>query len=282
MTVLRHSVTVLAVGPEPARELASLLWETAESTRARGGTVLMPDGQPVPGLRLVKGRHLKSGARYETDGPDDAERMTLGIREWRRTGAVEVEQLVTAPDLNGRLTLRLASPDRPGLLEARGRMWGPDGSGALRRGSAKARADLVAWWSAAALPPGAPPAARAPATARVKHLLGEGRLYLRPRRAEDGRWRVEVAASVRGRWLLRPVAAVVLLLAGGPVRRGFRDAVERAAEGWNEAVGRLLELGPDGIREELARQAAEGRPAKESKESEDSEDSKESRDASKD
>jgi len=44
------------------------------------------------------------------------------------------------------------------------------------------------------------------------------------------------------------------------LRRGFRDAVERAAEGWNEAVGRLLELGPDGIREELARQAAQGSP----------------------
>ncbi|WP_143052002.1 hypothetical protein [Streptomyces sp. 2131.1] len=106
---------------------------------------------------------------------------------------------MTAPDLNGRLPLRLASPDRPGLLEARGRMWGPDGSGALRRGSAKARADLVAWWS--------------------------------------------------------------------------------AAEGWNEAAGRLLELGPDGIREELARQAAEGRPGEESEESRTS---RESRDASKD
>ena len=76
--------------------------------------------------------------------------------------------------------------------------------------------------------------------------------------AESTRARGETV--LRGRWLLRPVAAVVLLLAGGPLRRGFRDAVERAAEGWNEAVGRLLELGPDGIREELARQAAQGRP----------------------
>ncbi|NEC04389.1 hypothetical protein G3I26_03850, partial [Streptomyces sp. SID7909] len=62
-------------------------------------------------------------------------------------------------------------------------------------------------------------------------------------------------ATVRGRWLLRPVAAVALLLAGGPLRRGFRDAVEQAAEGWNEAVARLLELGPDGVREELGRTA---------------------------
>ncbi|MET7340251.1 hypothetical protein ACIOEZ_02910 [Streptomyces sp. NPDC087866] len=264
MTVLRHSVTVLAVGPELAGELASLLWDVAGSSQVRGRTVLMPDGQPADGLRLVKGRHLTPGARYEIGRPDDAERMTLGVREWRRTGAVEVEQQVSAPDLNGRLTLRLTSPDRPRLFDARGRMWGPDGSGALQRGSGRARVDLAAWWDAAALPPGAPPAARAPARARVKHLLGEARLYLRPRRAEDGRWLVEVAASVRGRWLLRPVAAVVLLLAGGPLRRGFRDAVERAARGWDEAVAELLALGPEGIREELARQMARGQPEEDS------------------
>ncbi|PZT76236.1 MULTISPECIES: hypothetical protein [unclassified Streptomyces] len=260
MAVLRHSVTVLAVGPELVDALASLLCDVAESTRARGTTVLMPDGQPVPDLRLVKGRHLRAGARYEIGGPGDAERMALRVREWRRTAAVEVEQAIGAPDLNARLTLRLAAPDRPRLFEARGRMWGPEGSGALRRGSGRARIELGAWWSAAALPPGAPPAARAPATARLRHPLGEARLHLRPRDAGDGRWLVEAAASVRGRWLLRPVAAVALLLAGGQVRRGFRDAVEQAAEHWNAAVAGLLEQGVDGVREELARQLAEGRP----------------------
>ncbi|THA69250.1 hypothetical protein E6P78_12565 [Streptomyces sp. A0958] len=260
MTVLRHSVSVLALEPELVAELASLLCGLAESTRARGERVLMPDGQPVEGLRLVRGRHLGAGARYEIEGSEDSERMAVRVREWRRTGACEVELLLGAPDLNGRLSLRLAAPDRPRLFEARGRMWGPDGSGALHRGAGKARVDLTAWWAAALLPPGAPPAARAPATARVRHLLGEARLYLRPRRAEDGRWLVEAAVSLRGRWLLRPVAAVALLLAGGPLRRGFRDGVERAAEGWDEAVGELLALGPDGIREELTRQAAEGRP----------------------
>ncbi|WLQ35840.1 hypothetical protein P8A18_21495 [Streptomyces castrisilvae] len=260
MTVLRHSVDVLALEPEPAAELASLLCDLAESTRASGGSVLLPGGQPVADLRLVKGRHLRPGARYEVALPEDAERMALRVREWRRTSAAEVELLFGAPDMSGRLSLRLAAPDRPRLFEAQGRMWGPDGSGSLHRGSGKARVDLTAWWAAALLPPGAPPSARAPATARVKHLLGEARLYLRPRRAADGRWLVEAAVSLRGRWLLRPVAAVALLLAGGPLRRGFRDGVERAAEGWNEAVGELLALGPDGIREELARQAAEGRP----------------------
>ncbi|MFF5333263.1 hypothetical protein [Streptomyces sp. NPDC013181] len=262
MAVLRHSVTVLAVGPELVDELAALLCDVAESTRARGESVLMPDGQPVADLRLVKGRHLRPGARYEIGGPGDAERMALRVREWRRTSAVEVEQVMSAPDLDARLTLRLARPDRPRLFEARGRVRGPEGSGMLQRGSGRARIDLGAWWSAASLPPGAPPAARAPATARLRHPLGEARLFLRPRRAEDGRWRVEAAAAVRGRWLLRPVAAVALLLAGGPLRRGFRDAVEQAAEHWNEAVAGLLERGADGVREELARQLAQGRPAK--------------------
>ncbi|MFC8533636.1 hypothetical protein ACFUJY_06740 [Streptomyces sp. NPDC057249] len=261
MTTLRHSVTVLAVERGLVAELAPLLWDLAESTRADGATVRTPDGQPVEDLRLMKGRHLRPGALYELGRPDDDERMAIRVREWRRTSAIELEQLLSAPDLNARVTLRLTAPDRPRLVEGRGRMWGPDGSGVLRRGAGRARADLAAWWDAAALPPGAPPAARAPVTVRLKHLLGEARLRLRPRRAEDGRWRVEAVASVRGRWLLRPVAAVVLLLAGGPLRRGFRDAVEQAAEGWDQAVARLLELGPEGVREELARRATEGRPA---------------------
>lgn len=254
MTTLRHSVTVLAVERGLVAELAPAFWDMAESTRTEGAAVLAPDGQPVPDLRLLRGRHLRAGALYEIGRADDGERMAVRIREWRRASAVELEQRLRAPDLNARVTLRLTAPDRPRLIEGRGRMWGPDGSGVLRRGSGRARADLAAWWDAAALPPGAPPAARAPVTVRLRHLLGEARLQLRPRRAEDGRWLVEAVATVRGRWLLRPVAAVGLLLAGGPLRRGFRDAVERAAEGWDEAVGRLLELGPEDIREELTRQ----------------------------
>ncbi|TRV75015.1 hypothetical protein FKN01_22805 [Streptomyces sp. 130] len=252
MTTLRHSVTVLAVERALLAELAPLVLDLAESTRADGATVRTPDGRPVEDLRLVRGRHLRTGALYEIGRADDDERMAVRVREWRRSTAIEVEQLLTAPDLSARVTLRLAAPDRPRLIDARGRMRGPDGSGVLRRGSGRARADLAAWWDAAALPPGAPPAARAPVTVRLKHPLGEARLRLRPRRAQDGRWLVEAAATVRGRWLLRPVAAVVLLLAGGPLRRGFRDAVERAAAGWDGAVARLLELGPDGVREKLA------------------------------
>ncbi|MFB8035676.1 hypothetical protein ACFC5Z_22570 [Streptomyces sp. NPDC056004] len=58
--------------------------------------------------------------------------------------------------------------------------------------------------------------------------------------------------SVHGRLLLRPVAAFALLLAGVPLRRGFRSSVERAAGQWNEALGQILAKGPDELRAELA------------------------------
>lgn len=230
----------------------------AESTRARGRDVLLGDGTPVADVQLVRGRHLRPGARYVLTEADATEQMTLVVREWRRGSAIAVEQLLSSEELRARLTLRLRSPEQPRSVEAGARMTGSADSGVLQRGSGKARIDLAAWWSAVALPPGAPPVARAPATAEVKHLLAKGRLYLRPRQADDGRWLVEVTVTVRGRWLLRPVAAVALLVAGRPLRREFRSGVERAAEGWNAAVRELLALGPDELRAELARHAAEG------------------------
>ncbi|WNI22898.1 hypothetical protein [Streptomyces sp. ITFR-16] len=259
MAVLRHSVSVLALDQERVREAVAALCDLAESSRAHGEVILTGDGQTVADIRLAGGRHLRPGARYELMEPGATDRVTLRLREWRRSTAIAVEQLMSAPEMSARLAVRLASPDRPRLLEAEGRFRGAEGSGRMRRGSGKARLDLAAWWAAAGLPPGAPPVARAPATVRVRHLLGEARLYLRPRRDGDGRWLVEAAVTLRGRWLLRPVAAVALLPAGGMLRRGFRSGVERAAEGWNEAVAELLALSPKELRAELTRQATEGR-----------------------
>ncbi|MEU3144667.1 hypothetical protein [Streptomyces sp. NPDC006999] len=260
MTVLRHSVSVLALEPDRLQELTGLIFDLAESTRAQGEEILLEDGQPVEDVRLVEGRHLRPGARYELSEAGATDQVALLVREWQRRSAIAVEQLLVSDDATVRMTLRLRTPDRPRLLEVEGRVRGPEGSGALRRGSGKARLDLVAWWAATGLAPGAPPAVRAPATARLKHRLGKARLCLRPRRADGGRWQVDVALTVRGRWLLRPVAAVALMVAGRPVRRGFRSAVEQAADAWNRSIGELLALTPDGLRAELKRQATERTP----------------------
>ncbi|MGW2085562.1 hypothetical protein [Streptomyces sp. NPDC001880] len=252
MARLSHTVTVVAADRELLHTYVTLLWDLAESTRVRGREIVLPDGRAVPGLALVKGRHLRPGARYEASGPGTAELEATVIREWRRGSAIAVEQLMGSPELSARMAVRLRSPDRPATLEIEGRVRGPEGSGSLHRASGRASLDLTAWWAAAALAPGAPPVARAPAEARLKHRLGIARLYLRPRRAEQGLWHVDVTLSVHGRLLLRPVAAFALLLARVPLRRGFRSSVEQAARQWNEALGQILAKGPEELRAELA------------------------------
>ncbi|WP_329264099.1 hypothetical protein OG223_49790 [Streptomyces sp. NBC_01478] len=260
MTVLRHSVSVLALEPDRLQELTELIFDFAESTRARGEEIVLEDGRPVVDVRLVKGRHLRPGARYELLEAGATDQVTVLVREWQRRGAIAVEQLLVSDEVTVRMSLRLRTPDRPRLLEVEGRVRGPEGSGALRRGSGMARLDLAAWWAAIDLAPGALPTARAPATAWLKHRLGKAHLHLRPRRADGGRWQVDVAVTVRGRWLLRPVAAVALMVAGRPVRRGFRSEVEQAADAWDRSIGELLALTPDDLRAELARQATERPP----------------------
>ncbi|WP_406496786.1 hypothetical protein OG936_21780 [Streptomyces sp. NBC_00846] len=118
--------------------------------------------------------------------------------------------------------------------------------------SGEASLDLAAWWAAAAVAPVTPAPAHAPATARLEHRLGIARLHLAPRPAGPGRWHVDVTLTVHGRWLLRPVAALALLLAGARMRRGFLSSVEQAAEQWNEALGRVRAMERDELRAKLA------------------------------
>jgi hypothetical protein len=258
MTVLRHSVSVLALSPERLQELTGLVVGLAESTRARGEEVLLGEGLPVEGLRLVEGRHLRRGARYELEsGADD--RLEVLVREWRRAGAIAVESTLTSDDMTMWTALRLRTPDRPRLLDAEGRVHGGEGTGKLRRGSGRVRLDLAAWWEAVGPPAKASRAGRAPATARLKHVLGEARLHLRPRQADEGRWQVDVTVTLRGRWLLRPVAALALMMAGRRVRQGFRSSVDQAADAWNQALSRLSALSPDELRAHLTIEAAERR-----------------------
>lgn len=260
VTVLRHSVSVLALESDRLQELTKLIFDFAESTRAQGEEIVLEDGRPVADVRLVKGRHLRPGARYELAEAGATDQVAVLVREWQRRSAIAVEQLLASDDVTVRMALRLRTPDRPRLLEVEGQVRGPEGSGALRRGSGKVRLDLAAWWAATDLAPGALPAARAPATVRLRHRLGKAHLDLRPRRADGGRWQVDVAVTVRGRWLLRPVVAVALMVAGRPVRRGFRSEVEQAADEWNRSIGELLALTPDDLWAELTRQATERPP----------------------
>ncbi|AWL40214.1 hypothetical protein [Streptomyces sp. SM18] len=280
MARLHHTVTVAALDRSWFEECAALLLDVVESTRTGPGGTLLEGGEPVPGVRLVRGRHLRAGARYTvTQAPAPpapgrapqapAGTLTVGIREWRRSTAIAVEQRVASAEAAGRVTLRLRTPDRPSGLEAACTLRSPAG-GFLQRISGRARCDLAAWWAAVAAPPGALPAARPPVSARARHPLGRADLSITVRPAGDGArrtgaeapeagarkagkdarkagaeaweaagvgaWEVGVLVTVRGRALLRPPAALALLLFRIPLKRAFRQGIEEAAARWNEVV----------------------------------------------
>ncbi|MCX4788836.1 MULTISPECIES: hypothetical protein [unclassified Streptomyces] len=127
MSRLQHTVTVAALDRDRLHAYAGLVCDLVESTRERGQDIVLPDGRALYGLGLVKGRHLRPGARYEPSGSDTEELEATVVREWRRGSVVALEQLVRSPEFTGRMALRLRSPERPRWLEIEGRVRGPEG-----------------------------------------------------------------------------------------------------------------------------------------------------------
>ncbi|MFJ6488288.1 hypothetical protein [Streptomyces californicus] len=65
MARLTHTVTVAPLDRGWFEEAVGTLVDLLDGSRARAdGSVLLADGRAVAGLRLLKGRHLRSGARY--------------------------------------------------------------------------------------------------------------------------------------------------------------------------------------------------------------------------
>ncbi|MEU5131154.1 hypothetical protein [Streptomyces californicus] len=71
MARLTHTVTVAPLDRGWFEEAAGTLVDLLDGSRARAdGSVVLADGRAVAGLRLLKGRHLRAGARYgETPEP---------------------------------------------------------------------------------------------------------------------------------------------------------------------------------------------------------------------
>ncbi|WP_103530307.1 hypothetical protein [Streptomyces sp. SM11] len=272
MARFEHTVSVAALDRGWFEEAAGAVVDLLDASREQDGAILLADGRAVDGVRLLKGRHLRPGARYgstpdpadaeSTDGTDSADGTdgTTGtppvsgaavLREWRPSRSIEVESLMEEDSFSVRAKMRLRDPLTPRALELSLSGHNPKG-GSLYRFSGRGKADLAAWWAAVDRPHAAPPAARPPVSGKAVHRLGRARLTITPRPAEDGSWQVSVVLGVRGRWLLRPVGAVALFFARGPMTRGFREAVESAAEEWNAALSELTPLHGEALRTEIA------------------------------
>ncbi|WP_439082385.1 hypothetical protein [Streptomyces sp. WL006] len=129
MARLTHTVTVAPLDRGWFEEAAGTLVDLLDGSRARAnGSVLLADGRAVAGLRLLKGRHLRAGARYgevpEPVKPGADGRVPAGSGTSGTVGAGAADGLAR-PGTDGAAD----GPARPGTAGA-GAAGGSSGSGA--------------------------------------------------------------------------------------------------------------------------------------------------------
>ncbi|MFJ5154889.1 hypothetical protein ACIQCF_25535 [Streptomyces sp. NPDC088353] len=290
MVSVRHKVVVEPVPYPWLVDALAVIRTLAEESQADAQGLVLPDGQVIPDIRLTQGRHLRPGSVYLTeaeveleveleveddDGDDDgdgdgeakadadadadgsgisedaeaSETVQITVREWDHRRAVRLELALASDAMNVELDAALKSPDRPSLVELSGRAGGGAAARTLFGMAGRARVRLDDWWPAAdtdRIPPSAP------ASARLDHpwIRADVRAVPRPSR-DDGRWEIHVTVSLRGRRLLRPVAAVVLAVAARRIRRSVVQALDNQAAQWNDRVPHLVSMNPDQLRETL-------------------------------
>ncbi|MER7506142.1 hypothetical protein AB0L05_25185 [Nonomuraea pusilla] len=249
MARFRCEVVVEALPRRWFEECVEALYERAGRLELDGDGWIR-DVERHADVALVEGKHLTTGARYQwhvdrvgEDGePQDGGGTTTEVvlRSWERHGAVSAEGETWLDD--GGLatwTAHLRSPARAETVRAGGAYRG---AGRWQRLSWAARLDAGRWWTATEGRERRGAAGRGwrrragAFTAALRHPLAEGVLRLTPAAAPDGRWRVGVTLTVRGRGWARPVAAVVLPAARRRLEDAFGKAVRRAVQEWDETV----------------------------------------------
>ncbi|MFB7108484.1 hypothetical protein [Streptomyces sp. NPDC056291] len=286
MVSVRHEVVVEPVPYPWLVDALAVIRTLLEESQADGQGLVLPDGQVIPDIRLTQGRHLRPGSVYlteidvevevEDDDEDDdgdgiaqadanavadgsgisedaeaSETVQITVREWDHRRAVRLELALVSDDMNVELDAALKSPDRPCLVEISGRARGDASARTLFGMTGRARVRLDDWWPAAdtgCTPPSAP------AAARLDHpwIRADVRVVPRPSPSrDDGRWELHVTVSLRGRRLLRPVAAVVLAVATRRIRRSVVQTLDNLAAQWNDRVPHLVAMNADQLRETL-------------------------------
>jgi hypothetical protein len=192
-----------------------------------GAGAVDASGPRRAGLRIEHGRHPYSGARYQVvpaepglaPAPpmivelvaDDAGRVAL--RATYDGGAIDAE------------VRRPAAPEA-----ARVRFETPVTGNWLVAGTThvEVHADLAD--------------ASAPSLAgELTHPHLRGWMTARVGNADNGPWEVEVVVRARGRGLVRPLAAVVALIAHGAGQRALRTTVEQLAATIERVIDELLD-----------------------------------------
>ncbi|WP_217168150.1 hypothetical protein [Streptomyces sp. AC512_CC834] len=260
MARFQHTVTLAPVPRRWLESCVAALHDLAEGTDVGEAGLRLPDGRPLPGLVLARGRHLRPGAQYrpvnEKDGePDAGQSVTVLAWDRRRETALEVVTRDDDPAHRAQLVcvcvLRLTNAARPREASLSTTLRSSGGKRAkYLGGTGQLHLDLDRWWPQATSHRRGP--SRAPLSGTLTHALARVTVTVVPRPAPDGRWRVTVKARARGRSFARPLVPVATAVLGRRARRAFAESLDRAAVAWNAEVPALVRKEGEQLGAELA------------------------------
>ncbi|MGY1455611.1 hypothetical protein [Streptomyces sp. SS8] len=268
MPSLRHVVTLEALPRRWTEEAVVSLHQLLEELRPENGALHL-EGEPVPGVRHTAGRHLTPGARYEVvwnegeggggaadeAGAQNQEqnrapsgaglwRLEAEVAEWGRTGSTRLRLIAGNPQSEAHGEVTVHGGYRPTSLALEGEFRGGGPFARYRRGEFKAGLDLTRWWAADGHSP-------APLTVGLRHPLLRTLVRATVRRTRNGRWKVTVLTTFRGRGWARPLVAAACLFNRSRILGQYRAGLDEMAGSWNKEVPRVVATGPGHLRDEV-------------------------------
>lgn len=245
MVRLRRGVRLSAFPESVLDEVVRPILDAVEGLAIGGDGLHVGDGV-IARARLVQGRHLVAGSRYRVELPEpDGGVVEVTVNSWDRARRIRLDgaferdgHAATASidvDMTGRRIRTVGVTG--GYRATKGRLR------SLRRASWEGRA---AFGDRSGTPEIA---------LRVRHRFGLASASVERAGERRGEWRARVAVGGRGRGVLRPFAALGLLIARRRIRAGFVEAVDEFAARWNATVPDLAERdlhAPVSLRHEIA------------------------------
>jgi hypothetical protein len=225
------------------------IYDAFVDLRFDGGRLVNGVDGPVE-VFLTEGRHGASGAHYRLTYPVDpakssGERGTLKMvvtaMDRTATTSLDISTEKKGERLATKLVLR--SMAHPEVALAAGTLRRSGWPRSLHRVSWDVQIDLKRWWKQVERRGGRH--GDVAVVAKITHSLAGARIAVVPRSAKNGRWTVEIVATIHGRSWARPLAFVASPFVRGSLRAEYRRAVDEFAEDWNHAAATLAHEDPN-------------------------------------
>ncbi|AWS47870.1 hypothetical protein [Streptosporangium sp. 'caverna'] len=240
MVRFRQEVSIEPLSRRRLEDIVEAFHDVVEGLDFTGDRFVDPSGGAE--IRLIEGRHIATGTRYELVPFNAAERRErevagggeapsdLLITSWNRDVETGIQLMLDEDSYSMTWTMKLCSAHRPRTLMAHFVLNG--NHRLVREITFLAEIDLERWWQQLDGHGSGIPAA----TARVTHHLFTGTLEAVPHTTGDNRWGLAVTVAGRSRSWARPPAALTAVFLRAVLRRAVTKRIIDLAHTWDKAV----------------------------------------------